>query len=329
MNHAIHKLYIYKTFLKDVLSGLYYRRERKHEEKFKENYVMNAKPMPKSCLILLNEERQCTILTREKILLITRRKIQMNEYNLPQKWNLYNFTGLPLFDNWDEGAEANAVYNQKKERLNALQKKYRVASIICAVLSPFIFLSGVGRGYWFVGVALAIIASLIRKNGYITRKTVHEKLNEAASDWQQVVNKHADMFIKPVAEKLMSGGWYSYRTGLKCLIYGKEGCVYFDTSNSTLVAYNKANIKDVTRERLHLGSSTSGGAQTTGGGYTFKNGITIGGGNTKTYSNTVNAYEWHFDIFTDFLDYPKVSLVLDDNKSVEEFVGKAYALLKP
>lgn len=253
----------------------------------------------------------------------------MNEYNLPQKWDIYKFTGLPYFNNWEEGAQANTIYNQTKEKLNALQKTYRRASIIGAILSPFLFLIGVGRGFWLFGILLAIVAYLIRKNGYLTRKNVYEKLDEASSDWYQVLYKHTDMFIKPIAEKLMSRGWYSYRTGEKCLIYGKEGFVYFDTSNSTLVAYDKSNIKDVTRERLHVGASTSGGASTTGSAYTFKNGITIGGGNTKTYSNTVNEYEWHFDVFTDFLDYPKVSLVLNDNKSVEEFVGKAYALLKP
>ena len=43
----------------------------------------------------------------------------MNGYNLPQKWNLYNFTGLPDFDNWDEGAQANAIYNQRKEKLDS------------------------------------------------------------------------------------------------------------------------------------------------------------------------------------------------------------------
>lgn len=253
----------------------------------------------------------------------------MNEYSLPQKWNLYNFTGLPDFDNWDEGAQANAIYNQKKEQLDSLKRTYRKASVIGAVLGPFLFLIGVGRGFWLFGVILIIAAYLIRKNGYVTRKNVYEKLDEASSEWYQALYKHTDMFIKPVAEKLMSGGWYSYRTGQKCLVYGKEGFVYFDTANSTLAAYNKSNIKDVTRERVHLGSSTSGGASTTGTAYTFGNGITIGGGNTKTYSNTVNQYEWHLDIFTDFLDYPKVSLVLNDNKSVEEFVGKAYALLRP
>ena len=168
----------------------------------------------------------------------------MNGYNLPQKWNLYNFTGLPDFDNWDEGAQANAIYNQRKEKLDSLEKMF----------------------------------------------------------------------------------WRIFKI---CLIYGKEGFVYFGTYNSTLVAYDKSNIKDVTRERLYLGSSTSGGSSTTGSSYVTDTGLVLTGGSAQTYSNTVNEYEWHLDIFTDFLDYPKVSFVLSDTKSAEEFVGKAYALLKP
>lgn len=256
----------------------------------------------------------------------------MNEYNLPQKWNLYNFTGLPDFNNWDEGAQANAIYNQRKEELDSLGKTYERISVICAILGILLAFYAVLNFRFFYGlfgILLFLVAVLLSDEGYLRREKVYDELDYASSEWYKVLYKHTDMFIRPVAEKLITGGWYSYRTGQKCLIYNKEGFVYFDTYNSTLVAYNKSNIKDVTRERLHLGSSTSGGSSTTGGAYVTNDGFVRTGGSTQTYSNTVNEYEWHFDIFTDFLDYPKVSLVLNDNKSVEEFTGKAYALLKP
>ena len=251
----------------------------------------------------------------------------MNGYNLPQKWNLYNFTGLPDFDNWDEGAQANAIYNQRKEKLDSLEKMFWRIFKICLILGIVLFCYGVKSiklSYCIFGFLLCCISP-----AFIDAGKREQKLNAASSDWYATLYKHADIFIRPVAKKLMTGGWYSYRTGQKCLIYGKEGFVYFDTYNSTLVAYDKSNIKDVTRERLYLGSSTSGGSSTTGSSYVTDTGLVRTGGSAQTYSNTVNEYEWHLDIFTDFLDYPKVSFVLSDTTSAEEFVGKAYALLKP
>lgn len=250
----------------------------------------------------------------------------MKEYKLPQKWDVYEFTGLPYFNDWDNGIQANAIYDEKKEKLDNLGKTLHISSIALVVLGLFLLFK---NGMIFTPLLMFIVAYQIRNDGWLKRMFVDDVLNEAYLEWRKVLFKHTDMFIKPLAEKLMSGGWYSHRMAQKCFIYGKDGFIYFDTYNSLLVAYDKSNIKDIKRERVHIGSTTQGSANTIGGGYTNKNDVSIGLANTQTYTNTVNEFEWHLDIFTDFLDYPTIFLVLDDTKSIEEFTGKFYALLKP
>lgn len=50
---------------------------------------------------------------------------------------------------------------------------------------------------------------------------------------------------------------------------------------------------------------------------------------TELLLHITNYYEWHLDIFTDFLAYPKVSLVLSDSQEAMDFIGSVYAVLKP
>lgn len=254
----------------------------------------------------------------------------MSEYKLPKKWDLYKFTGLPIFNKWDKGIQANTNYNQKKEQLNNLRKKLRIGSYSLVILAIFISnVAGKHSNLGFLYLFMLVLAFLIRKHGFITRILVDEKLDEAYAVWQQALYEHTDIFINPLAEKFLVSGSYSYRIGQICLIYGTDGFVYFDTYNSLLVVCDKSNIKDVRRERLFTGSTTEGSSNTLGGAYTTKSRVTLGGANTQTHTNTVNEYEWHFDISINLLDYPTVSFVLYDSKDIEDFIGKAYAILKP
>jgi tetratricopeptide (TPR) repeat protein len=109
----------------------------------------------------------------------------------------------------------------------------------------------------------------------------------------------------------------------------------------SFIVYKRENIKDITRERLHLGSETSGNAYSSTTGYSRQSLLDTALGNpfnsrdysgsTNTYinSSTTENYEWHFDIFTDFYENPKVSFVVPDSPSVENAIGNIYAILKP
>lgn len=243
--------------------------------------------------------------------------------NLPGKWNLFEFTGMPDFNHWDEGIKATNQYKELKEKIEEQKKLYNLIKIGGIVLGIMTFRFGIGS-------FLLIAAFIFRKKGGKYRK-LDDQLNTAYNDYMKVWHRHSDIFIYPLVEKIFPNEeWQSFRHIKEGLIYSKKGLIYYESDSGLLVAYDKSNIKEVSRERLHIGANTTGSSGTTGVGYTFQNtGITVGGATTQTTSNMTNYYEWHFDIMTDFMSYPKVSLVLEDTPNIEDFIGRAYAILKP
>jgi len=250
-----------------------------------------------------------------------REKKFMVSENMPGKWHLYEFVDLPNFDHWDKGITANQIYAQKKAEIENKQKIYKWVSISC-LIAGICFMA-------FGGLLLLIASFMFRKKGGLSQKLTVE-LNAAHNDLMLTWYEHTDMFIQPLAKKLMVDQWKSYRIGRRCLIYGNQGCVYFDVDKELLVAYHKDNIKEVSRERVHTGAQTSSTSNSVGLATAVgKSGLSVGGAQTATQANTTDYYEWHFDILTDFISYPKISLILSDSKSVEDFIGQAYAILKP
>lgn len=244
---------------------------------------------------------------------------------LPKKWNLFDFTEQPIFENWEQGIEAFNNYENVKKETAESQTLFNWIKRGCIVAGIFMLGS-----LFFFAIILFIIAYILRKNGKQAIK-LNQKVNQAHDAFMNVWWNHTDIFIHSLADKLMNNEqWNSFRTGKKGILYSNNTFIYYEADTGLLVAYDKKNIKEVSRERLHVGANTTGNSGTTGVGYTFKDtGVTIGGAQTSSHSNTQNIYEWHFDVMTDFITYPKVSLVLNDTPNVEDFIGKAYAILKP
>lgn len=253
----------------------------------------------------------------------------MNMINLPAQYDLYDFTGLPDFDNWEEGVQAYNDYQKTKKSVELRRRIFKwikIASILCAFC---LLLEGDTLVAILVGFLFVILAILFRKNGKRVT-SLNRELNQAYSKFMATYYKHTDMFIHPLANSLMKGKWRSFRVDGKGLIYSDQRVVYFDTDESLLVAYTNENIKEVYRERVHIGANTVGNSSSYAGGTAVGDtGFVVGSAVTNSNSNTTNYYEWHFDILTNFISYPKISLVLKDSKNVEDFVGTAYAVLKP
>jgi len=118
------------------------------------------------------------------------------------------------------------------------------------------------------------------------------------------------------------------------LFFGNEGCTLVNIESGRMILYGKENIKNVLLEHKHLGASTSGYSHSSGGmdsdGQLFfhvHRNLSIGGSvhndtyeNSEHESETIEHYEWHLDILTDFMEYPNLSFVIDDNdlESVKE-----------
>lgn len=241
---------------------------------------------------------------------------------LPVKLNIYQFTGLPEFENSDEGKQALNDLEQKQAEVNKKLSNYKMIQIVSIILAVLGF-------FEIIGIVFIFPAVMFRSNGKKAMALKNE-LSDAQANYHATYYGYTDHFIHPVADQFISGQWHSYRTYRKCLIYSDQQFAYFDLNDGTLVAYNNGDIKEVSRERLHTGSYTQSNSSSVGMATTIGDtGVAVGNAQTSSSANTTDNYEWHFDILTNFIDYPKVSLVLADEPSVEDFIGKAYAILKP
>lgn len=255
----------------------------------------------------------------------------MNSTSLPGKWNLNEFTGIPTWNNWDKSI-------RQSETITQLEEKFRKTKSICApikwlLLSYILFmLFGSGLGF-FEFVRRTIFSSIIifalSERGLVLGP-IQSHIDRENAIFNSLWLEYSDMFIQPIANALTIDNWRSFRNGSEVLIYSDKKAAYFNTHNELLVAYSAENIKDVYKERLHTGAQTTGSSSTVGGATRVGDtNVTIGGAQTSSNAQTTNFYEWHFDIYTNFTAHPKVSLILDDSPNVEEFIGTAYAVLKP
>lgn len=248
----------------------------------------------------------------------------MSENNLPANLNLFNYAETPDFDSWDKGATANEEYEQSMKS-NKMWRRIRPFAMWAAI---FFGMGAFGQSA-VLGILIWVIAILLAKRS-LAGHMLDNAENDANAKLREIQGEHTELCADNVAKKLMIGQWSWFRTGREVLIYSGERFAYLNAAQGSLVAYNNSNIKEVTRERLHTGTHTDSNSNTVGGGTAIGNtGLAVGGAKTSTTSDTTDFYEWHFDILTDFLTYPKVSFVLADSPNTENLIGKAYAILKP
>jgi hypothetical protein len=115
------------------------------------------------------------------------------------------------------------------------------------------------------------------------------------------------------------------------LFYSKLGCACIDLISGQMLLYAKENIKDVLLEHVHISTTTNGNAFTSG---SINRGIIFDfhytqQSNTRINTNSVHHYEWHLDILTDFIDYPKLSFRFSDSTNGEDEAKIIYGILKP
>jgi len=243
----------------------------------------------------------------------------------PCKLNLFDFTKLPRFADSDDGKKAI-----KKHKLRIITGNIvKLVSWLILILGV-LFLWNNRHPFWAIIVAffggIFLYGITI---GVLTKAGANAKLRNE-------ISHHCGAIAQYIVNNIFKEATYFYYF-TDAIIYDNNICAYFSTNTGVFVIYNKNNIKDVSRERVHLGTHTTSTSNTSGTSEkTLANTLGIDpfgtrnySGSTSTSSHSREIYEWHFDIFTDFMPYPKVSMVLPDDKFIENEIGKAYGILKP
>lgn len=246
----------------------------------------------------------------------------MNNIEVPGKYDLFDFSGIPSFANSKKGQELIKQYNDAKQACESNLKNLNYGKWGMIVVGIFTIPYG-------IGIVLLILAYFMRKKGYFANN-IRQTLTDAQNAYNNAYYAYIDEIIAALTEKYAMPNWRSYRHDNQAIIYNNDGFMYFEVDNGLLIIYGKDDIKEVSRERVHTGSHTTQNSNTYGGATRISDtSLFVGGANTTTNADTSNFYEWHFDILTDFISHPKVSFVLPDSPQVEDFVGEAYAILKP
>lgn len=255
----------------------------------------------------------------------------MNNVQVPNKWSLTNFTGLPSFDGTEDGKTEKELLTKAEEEYNKQLKYCKIGKWVCIVFG-FLFIE---QAIW-LSIILWIVAFGLRQNGFIT-KIFTNRYNEANQRYQNYLKK----LVEHTAQKFFGNQyrWASFDN--KYMIYNPEGMVFVNAIEDLIVAYKKGDIKEIIRDRIHTGSHSHTSGTTIGGGTAASNVVSgfLGGKHLNTTgvgiakesseTDTTDFYEWHFDVMTDFMSYPKVSLILPDNHNNENIINEMYAVLKP
>ena len=257
----------------------------------------------------------------------------MNDIQVPNKWSLANFTGLPSFDGTEDGKTEKEVLTKAEEEYNKHLKHCKIGKWVCLIFGVILLFGG---SIWWLGIILLILAYGFSKNGFITNQFT-KQYDVSVQRYQNYLKK----LINFTAQKFFGNDyrWASFNN--KYMIYNPKGMVFINTSEDLIVAYKKSDIKEIIRDRIHTGSHSHTSGTTVGGGTAASHLVSgiLGGNHVNTTgvgiakessdTDTTDFYEWHFDVMTDFMGYPKVSLILPDNRNNENIINEMYAVLKP
>jgi hypothetical protein len=123
----------------------------------------------------------------------------------------------------------------------------------------------------------------------------------------------------------MGMNYYSFYNG-ELFLYSSEMCMLIWVEDGKTITYNRNNIKEVTLEHVHLGSTSTSTSSHSGSSYAWTNNYATYKGKTNTTTSTVDQYEWRLDVFSNFMEYPKISLVFDEKE--ENAAKQIYAIVK-
>jgi hypothetical protein len=206
-----------------------------------------------------------------------------------------------------------------------ISKLIKVAfTVLTVILGVGVFLDESKNRIFNALVAMALFYGI----GYVIRK-IYEFLQMNPIKKKYVKKRHEYSLL--VAKKMVEhfgGYFYAFGDG-NFILYNQNLCLYVNAEGGEWVGFNAASIKKVELEHVHLGTTTTSTTRSGGVGVAWSSSFGTYTGSSSTVSETTSHYEWRFDIFSSFIDYPNLTVVFPDNKEGEDFAKKAKAILTP
>lgn len=179
------------------------------------------------------------------------------------------------------------------------------------------FFSGILMGFVFGAIALAV-------NWVVDKYVANHQNKYWDGRWDHGIK------IAEALARLLGTNYYSFYVG-EVFFYSSQLCALLWVESGTVIVYQKENIKEVTLEHRHLGSTStststskhSGSATSWSSSYATYSGKS----KTKTTTQTVEHYKWCLDIYSNLMELPKMSLDFRDNE--EDIAKQIYAVVKP
>jgi hypothetical protein len=248
---------------------------------------------------------------------------------IPAKLNLFAWTRAQKFHEHPEGVKGLANYHAAIKK----QKRNRLFLILVPCIFVF-FLFFIGQILWgsiaaFFGVPFVIVVI-----GYFSDNPVGAK---QANILNNLIERHCVWIAKDLAETYFCGSYRYFCFGSHGFIYTNEMCAYISAQDSLLVVLHKSNIKNIIRNRVRVESVTTSSIRSTGESKnTFSTAVGIDPFETRKHTSssqvtttTIDKYEWHFEIISNFLDYPSIIWRLPDNEFAKNETARAYGVLMP
>jgi hypothetical protein len=218
---------------------------------------------------------------------------------LPVKLNFYDWSGMLPPRNTPEWMELE----KKQKKANKIET---AILIIYGIISLFVIVIMFMVAYFwyeYLRSVLAVVVSIILffVLWSILGKFIEDPIFDKKGRLVTNFNKNVWTLL---TKHFPKAGWFSMEYNTKRFLYCKDYCGMFYRESGDLIMYSKECIKEVTRERRHVGTSGK-----------------IDGSN----AHINHQYEWHLDIITSFTPNPVMSIILPDNKESEELIAGAYA----
>lgn len=179
------------------------------------------------------------------------------------------------------------------------------------------FFSGLLMGFLFGAIAFAI-------NWVVDKYVAYHQNKYNSGRWDYGIK------MAEALSRILGTSYYSFYVG-EIFFYSGQVSAMLGVESGKVMVFQKENIKEVTLEHRHLGSTSNSTSTSKHSGsitsWTNSYGTYSGKTKTNTTTQTVEHYNWCLDIYSNIVEFPKFSLVFRDNE--EDIAKQIYAVVKP